>query len=241
MQHPASCRLYSQNCWIDWNSAVLCFKWLFHTVVWLFTWPYFVYGKFGALIFIYFLLKIVQYVFNYLFKKTFKQIRNCWKKIIISSGWNPRSNFFICWTFVAPANNFSCFDDGTCTGAHKQPSSQWSGCRRVYGISLCVCVSGHGARVRVQNLSLVHNTGKIPKELFGHTLYFAARLTFLITKFNESNTGHSKLWLLLKYLFVKSKKNRLPLCIAIFTWISSISGLNSYNYMSFILPTSVSV
>ena len=30
----------SQNCWIDWNSAVLCFKfkWLFHIGVWTFTW-----------------------------------------------------------------------------------------------------------------------------------------------------------------------------------------------------------
>ena len=26
----------SQNCWIDWNSAVLCFKWLFHIGVWTF-------------------------------------------------------------------------------------------------------------------------------------------------------------------------------------------------------------
>ena len=26
----------SQNCWIDWNSAMLCFKQLFHTGVWMF-------------------------------------------------------------------------------------------------------------------------------------------------------------------------------------------------------------
>ena len=26
----------SQNCWIDWNSAALCFKWLFHIEVWTF-------------------------------------------------------------------------------------------------------------------------------------------------------------------------------------------------------------
>ena len=26
----------SQNCWIDWNSAVLCFKWIFHIGVWTF-------------------------------------------------------------------------------------------------------------------------------------------------------------------------------------------------------------
>ena len=26
----------SQNCWINWNPAVLCFKWLFHTGVWTF-------------------------------------------------------------------------------------------------------------------------------------------------------------------------------------------------------------
>ena len=28
----------SQNCWIDWNSAVLCFKRLFHIGVWTFSW-----------------------------------------------------------------------------------------------------------------------------------------------------------------------------------------------------------
>ena len=43
------------NCWIDWNSAMLCFNWLFHIGVWTFAWfvrplfspPYFVHGKFG--------------------------------------------------------------------------------------------------------------------------------------------------------------------------------------------------
>ena len=29
----------SQNCWIIWNSAVLCFKWLFHIGVWTFVHP----------------------------------------------------------------------------------------------------------------------------------------------------------------------------------------------------------
>ena len=29
---------YSHNYWIDWNSAVLCFKWLFHIGVWTFAW-----------------------------------------------------------------------------------------------------------------------------------------------------------------------------------------------------------
>ena len=28
----------SQNCWIDWNSAVLCFKRIFHIGVWRFAW-----------------------------------------------------------------------------------------------------------------------------------------------------------------------------------------------------------
>ena len=28
----------SQNCWIDWNSAMLCFKRLFHIGGWTFTW-----------------------------------------------------------------------------------------------------------------------------------------------------------------------------------------------------------
>ena len=120
---------------------------------------------------------------------------------------------------------------------------------------LCVCIILYvGARVRVsavwtwgpghvQKLNLVDNTGKITKGLFFYRhktrtiwTHIAVRLTFLITKFNKSNLGHSKLWLLLKYLFVKSKKNSLPLCtlmpdsrpsfgFAIFAWISSISGL----------------
>ena len=39
----------SRNCWIDWNSATLCFKWLFHIhVVWLFAW--FVQPLFGAIL-----------------------------------------------------------------------------------------------------------------------------------------------------------------------------------------------
>ena len=42
--------------------------------------------------------------------------------------------------------------------------------------------------------------------------YFAVRLTFRITEFKGKNPGHSKLRLLLKYLFVKSNKNRIPLC-----------------------------
>ena len=29
---------WSQNCWIDWNSVVLCFKRLFHIGVWTFAW-----------------------------------------------------------------------------------------------------------------------------------------------------------------------------------------------------------
>ena len=29
---------WSQNCWIHWNSAVLCFKWLFYIGVWTFAW-----------------------------------------------------------------------------------------------------------------------------------------------------------------------------------------------------------
>ena len=45
----------SQHCWIDWNSAVLCFKRLFHIGVWTFARfvrpllqpPYFIQGKFG--------------------------------------------------------------------------------------------------------------------------------------------------------------------------------------------------
>ena len=28
----------SQNCWINWNSAVVCFKRLFHVGVWMFAW-----------------------------------------------------------------------------------------------------------------------------------------------------------------------------------------------------------
>ena len=46
----------SQNCWIDWNSVVLCFKRLVHIGVWLivrFVQPLlaFVYGKFGPRIY----------------------------------------------------------------------------------------------------------------------------------------------------------------------------------------------
>ena len=28
----------NKNCWIDWNSDTLCFKWLFHIGVWTFAW-----------------------------------------------------------------------------------------------------------------------------------------------------------------------------------------------------------
>ena len=37
----------SQNCWIDWNSAGLCFKHLFNIGVWTLCHYTFVYGKFG--------------------------------------------------------------------------------------------------------------------------------------------------------------------------------------------------
>ena len=47
----------SQNCWIDWNSAVLCFKRLFHRGVWTFARfvrpSCFVYGKFGRRVYMY--------------------------------------------------------------------------------------------------------------------------------------------------------------------------------------------
>ena len=93
--------------------------------------------------------------------------------------------------------------------------------QRMYCVCVCVCVCVSAVvwtwgRVMIQNLRLVDNTGKITKGLYfigtKQEQSFAVRLTFLITKLNDSNPWHSKLWLLLKYLFVKSKKNRLPLC-----------------------------
>ena len=158
------------------------------------------------------------------------------KKIIISSGWNLWRNFFRGWTFATcgGSKHFSCFYDvlsreliNSCLNNGLAATALSVAVHIhvciIYCVCVHVCVSGvwtwgpGGSWYKI--LVWLTTPARSPKDYFfiwhkTSTIWthFAVRLIFLITKFNESNPGHSKLRLLLKYLFVKSQKNRLLLC-----------------------------
>ena len=73
------------------------------------------------------------------------------------------------------------------------------------------------------------------------THFAAGEINFPDKKIQGKNSGHSKLWLLLKYLFVKSNTNRLcsyagvrTFGFTIYAWILSILGSNLYDPMPLI-------